>query len=84
MQLAFEVISKGNINAISDGGSAAAQAQAALSGAALNVRINLKDIEKTPAVTEMLSELKSLENQATQLQAQIKITLSERGGLGDA
>lgn len=84
MQLAFEVISKGNINAISDGGSAAAQAQAALSGAALNVRINLKDIEKTPAVTEMLSELKSLENQASQLQAQIKITLSKRGGLGDA
>ncbi|MGB9585850.1 MAG: glutamate formimidoyltransferase [Anaerolineales bacterium] len=84
MHLALEVISKGNINAISDGGSAAAQAQAALSGASLNVRINLKDLEKTPAVTEMLSELNSLENQASQLQAQIKTALRERGGLGDA
>ncbi|MGB9669348.1 MAG: hypothetical protein ACPL0B_03080, partial [Anaerolineales bacterium] len=59
-------------------------AQAALSGASLNVRINLKDLEKTPAVTEMLSELNSLENQASQLQAQIKTALRERGGLGDA
>lgn len=84
MQLAFEVISKGNINAISDGGAAAAQALAALDGAALNVRINLKDLEKTPIIIEMLSELKNLENQAFQLQAQIKSTLSERGGLGAA
>ncbi|MFZ5807742.1 MAG: glutamate formimidoyltransferase [Chloroflexota bacterium] len=81
LRLAAEVIAKGNLNAISDGGSAAAQAQAALSGAALNVRINLKDYSTLPGAAEMLAELKKLELEAAQLQSQIKAVLSERGGL---
>ncbi len=79
MQLASEVISKGNINAISDGGSAAAQAQAALTGAALNVRINLIDLPKSPPITAMLTELNELEQKASQLQTEIKTILKERG-----
>ena len=81
MQLAREVIQKGNINAISDGGSAAAQAQAALTAAALNMRINLKGMEATPAITDMLAELKEIENQAAPIQAEIRSILMERGGL---
>lgn len=81
LRLAAEVIVKGNLNAISDGGSAAAQAQAALSGAALNVRINLKDYATLPGADGMLAELKNLEQEAAQLQSQIKAALSERGGL---
>ncbi|MGB9674019.1 MAG: glutamate formimidoyltransferase [Anaerolineales bacterium] len=80
-QLAAEVINKGNLNAISDGGSAAAQAQAALMGAALNVRINLKGLESNPITQAILADLKDIENEAAQLQAQIKNTLIERGGL---
>jgi glutamate formiminotransferase/formiminotetrahydrofolate cyclodeaminase len=81
LRLAAEVIVKGNLNAISDGGSAAAQAQAALSGAALNVRINLKDYATLPGAAGMLAELKKLEQEAAQLQSQIKAALSERSGL---
>lgn len=81
LQLAAEVIAKGNLNAISDGGSAAAQAQAALRGAALNVRINLQSLEDAAVVEKMVGELETLEAQANALWEQIKVTLKERAGL---
>ncbi len=81
MQLAAEVIATGNLNAISDGGSAAAQAQAALRGAALNVRINLQGIEDAAIVEKMLSQLKKLEEQADTLWVNIKHNLKERANL---
>ena len=81
MTLASQVVSMGNLNAISDGGSAAAQARAALSGAALNVRINLKSLPFSAEVQKVLDELAALEVQAEALEALIRQALNERGGL---
>ncbi|RCK72942.1 MAG: Glutamate formiminotransferase [Anaerolineae bacterium] len=81
LQLAQEVIAKGNLNAISDGGSAAAQAQAALRGAALNVRINLQGLEDSAMVEKMLGELEALEAQANLLWQQVQESLQARANL---
>ncbi|PWH20251.1 MAG: glutamate formimidoyltransferase [Anaerolineae bacterium] len=81
LQLAAEVIDHGNLNAISDGGSAAAQAQAALRGAALNVRINLQGLEDAATTEKMLDELTKLEAQAKTLWERVKTSLKERANL---
>lgn len=80
MELAVEVVEKGNLNAISDGGSAAAHAQAALVSAGLNVQINLLGMPENPQAQAMLAELQGLEERAAALQAQIKEILVKRGG----
>ncbi|MFY9366175.1 MAG: cyclodeaminase/cyclohydrolase family protein, partial [Brevefilum fermentans] len=66
---------------ISDAASAAAQAQAALEAAGLNVRINLLGIEKQAEPARMLEEIASLEEQAAELKAALKVVLNLRGGL---
>jgi formiminotetrahydrofolate cyclodeaminase len=81
LQLAAEVVAQGNLNAISDGGSAAAQALAALRGAALNVRINVQSFDEGTEVKGLLDELAALETRATVLWEQIKSCLRERAGL---
>ncbi len=81
LQLALKAAELGNLNAISDAGSAAALAQAALVGAGLNVRINLLGIEKDAEPARMLNELKTLENQAAKLNTTLQGVLNERGGL---
>lgn len=81
LQLALKAAQLGNINAISDAGTAAALAQAALMGAGLNVRINLLGLEKEPEPARMLNELKSLENQASKLNESLQTALNQRGGL---
>ncbi|WP_286677347.1 cyclodeaminase/cyclohydrolase family protein [Aminobacterium sp. EBM-42] len=67
IRLADSIVDKGNINAVSDMGVAAAQALAGLEGAVMNVRINLPSIkdeayveEKKAAVQKMLDEGMSL------------------------
>jgi glutamate formiminotransferase/formiminotetrahydrofolate cyclodeaminase len=44
----------GNINSVSDAGVAALAAETAIQGAYLNVKINLKNLEATPEVEQML------------------------------
>jgi glutamate formiminotransferase/formiminotetrahydrofolate cyclodeaminase len=84
--LAAEVTGQGVLNAISDGGCAAAHAQAALVSAGLNVRINLLDmlgkqgLPDNPEARRMLDKLKTLENEAATLQARVRTILVERGG----
>ena len=80
MELALEIIQHGNINALSDGGSASALARAALTGAALNVHINVKSLEDSQAAYILLTELNSQEVRATEIEAIIKATIQERGG----
>jgi glutamate formiminotransferase / formiminotetrahydrofolate cyclodeaminase len=86
LELAVEVAGKGVLNAISDGGCAAAHAQAALVSAGLNVRINLLDMlgkqdgPDEPEARRMLDELKTLESQAAALQERVRNILVERGG----
>jgi glutamate formiminotransferase/formiminotetrahydrofolate cyclodeaminase len=81
LELALKVITSGNINAICDGGTAAALAHASLSGAGLNVRINFKGIQDNSRAKTMQEELLILESRATELNAQIRWVLQERGGL---
>ncbi len=84
LELAYQVIESGNINAISDGGSAAALAGAALKGAGLNVRINIASLkDKTPA-DSLNEQIQHLDQREIDLQAQIQKTIVGRGGLSIA
>lgn len=80
LELALAVVARGNLNAISDGGSAAAQARAALTAAGYNVRINLASLADPGAGQGFLVELRRLEERAAELEAQVWRELSERGG----
>ncbi|MGE5224083.1 MAG: cyclodeaminase/cyclohydrolase family protein, partial [Omnitrophica WOR_2 bacterium] len=79
--LAKETASQGNQNAICDSGTSAALAQAALTGAALNVRTNLNSLAGKDGVDTMLGDLQKLEVQAAEIEKEIRGILSERGGL---
>jgi len=79
--LAVQVASLGNLNAISDAGSAAALAQAALTGAGLNVRINCLNLTNQSAAADFLRQISSLDDQATMLANEIKKQMVERGRL---
>jgi glutamate formiminotransferase/formiminotetrahydrofolate cyclodeaminase len=54
----------GNVNAVSDAGSAAHLAQAALAGAALNVRANAAAVKDRATAASWLKELAGLEARA--------------------
>ena len=81
MELALQVATHGNGNAITDAGTGAAMAQAALIGAGYNVRINVLGLKDEHIVQTLLGELESLDKQASQLQDQLKVRLIERGKL---
>ncbi len=78
LALAAQVITEGNLNAISDGCSAAALARAALTGAGLNVRINLKSLPQDDRSQKILDQLFNLEACANELETHIQKTLVER------
>lgn len=81
MHLALQTVSLGNLNAISDAATAAALARAALTGAGYNVRINLASLKDEQAAQPLLEELDALEQRAGTLEAEIRATLSQRGGI---
>ncbi len=80
-ELALEVVSHGNINAISDGGTAYCLARAALCSMGMNVRINAHALNESSAVAAALEELASLEARALILENEVRVTLQERGTL---
>jgi len=81
MTIAVKVAELGNVNAISDAGTAAALAKAAIEGAGLNVRINLLGLEKEADPARMLNELRAIDKQAGKLEHSLRSILAERGGL---
>jgi glutamate formiminotransferase / formiminotetrahydrofolate cyclodeaminase len=81
MALAERCAALGNLNAISDAASAAALAQAALTSAGYNVRINVNGLSDKAAGDDFLIRLKVLESHARKLEKQIKTTLNERSGI---
>jgi formiminotetrahydrofolate cyclodeaminase len=81
MALASQVIAHGNLNAISDGGAAAAMARAALTGAGYNVRINIGSLQDPSRAHDLMHELQDLERRAATLEGQIRSELQERGGM---
>lgn len=81
MELALKAVSVGNLNAISDGATGAALAQAALTGAGYNVRINATSLKDKHEVDQLLEQLRQLETRAVKVDEQIRAQLVERGGL---
>jgi glutamate formiminotransferase/formiminotetrahydrofolate cyclodeaminase len=80
MQLAIQAASLGNPNVITDAGTAAALARAAILGAGYNVRINALTIEDNDIVNQLITELNSIENRSVQFMEQIDSILDDRGG----
>ena len=80
LQLTQQLVEKGNLNAISDAGSAAALAGAALTGAALNVRINAPGLKDKESAAGLIAEISELESKGKALQEQINSQLYQRGG----
>jgi glutamate formiminotransferase/formiminotetrahydrofolate cyclodeaminase len=81
MELAVQVVTFGNLNAITDGGSGAALARAALISAGWNVKVNCLSLQGHPTCESMLGELRQLEARAAGLEAEIQQQLSQRGNL---
>jgi glutamate formiminotransferase/formiminotetrahydrofolate cyclodeaminase len=79
MALAGKVVALGNLNAISDGASAAAMAHAALISAGYNVRINLAGLADKTIGEPLLSQLHTLEGKAVKIQNDIQKSIQERG-----
>ena len=80
MELALEAVTHGNINALSDGGSAAALARAALTGAGMNVHINARDLNDKSAAQDLVNRLAGFERRAAELESAIRAAILERGG----
>lgn len=81
LELARQVVAHGNLKAISDGSTAAALAQAALTGAGYNVRANLAALRDRGKAEALLVTLRDCEKRAEALQAETRRTLAERGGI---
>ena len=81
MELALKVASVGNMNAITDGASGAAMARAALTSAGYNVRINVTSLKDEAKAAELVAAIKALEAKADDVDAALRKTLEERGGL---
>lgn len=81
LELAHQVIAKGNLNAISDGASGAAMARAALNGSGLNVRINVNNLVEPQHGQALIAQLEDLEQRAAHIEEGIRQELQTRGGL---
>lgn len=81
LELAVRVARLGNLNAISDAGSAAALARAALTGASLNVRVNCANLKDQQVVGDSLNHLKLLDQRAAGLEDDLRHILVQRGGI---
>ncbi len=84
MCLALTAATLGNLNAISDAGSAGALARAALGSAALNVRINANGLSDPAPARPLLAELDRLDAEAIELYENLRKALMERAGLATA
>jgi formiminotetrahydrofolate cyclodeaminase len=78
LALAQEVASKGNGNSISDAGVSALMLHAACESAALNVRINLNELNDPDFVGWKAEELESLRNTSAMMLEEVQSIVSER------
>jgi formiminotetrahydrofolate cyclodeaminase len=81
MELALTIARTGNLNAISDAGSAVNLAFASLNSAAYNVRINLSGLSKGKKTDKIKQTIEKIEDQAWKSLDQIKEILTSRGGI---
>jgi len=78
LELALQAADKGNKNAITDAGTAAALAYAALTGAGANVHINLLDLDDKEKTTQLEKQLTALEQQALIFQEGVRAAIKKR------
>ncbi len=83
MRLGLQAAELGNLNALSDAASGVALAQAALTAAGLNVRINCPNLPDPAEAQPALDELRALNAQAAQLQAALAGVITTRGVLAE-
>ena len=81
VELAAQVVARGNVNAICDGAVAVAMGRAALTGAGYNVRVNVASLQDASAGRPFLERLVDLERQSALLDEQVRTDLRQRGGL---
>jgi glutamate formiminotransferase/formiminotetrahydrofolate cyclodeaminase len=81
LALALEIAPIGNLNAISDAGVAGDLAQAGLSGAALNVRVNAAGLQDPQPGKRWLAELVTAQASAQAVLGKLRGVLTERAGL---
>jgi glutamate formiminotransferase/formiminotetrahydrofolate cyclodeaminase len=78
LKLLMMAAEKGNINAITDAGTGAALAMAALAGAGANVRTNLSAYPEDNRAHSILVKLKAVEKEASVLYLSVKKSLEDR------
>jgi formiminotetrahydrofolate cyclodeaminase len=78
LALAQQVASAGNANAISDAGVSALMLHAACSGAALNVRINLKSLNDPEFVGWKRDEVESILNTSSMMLDEIQTIIDDK------
>lgn len=81
LELSIKAAVEGNVNAITDAGSAAVLADAALKGSGLNVRVNLANLNDQAQAQPIVDELQRLEEKAQKLIRKIRKILLERANL---
>nr|HID12348.1 glutamate formimidoyltransferase [Anaerolineae bacterium] len=81
LELARTAARVGNVNGITDAGTAAWLAQAAVAGAALNVRVNAAALDEPAQAAAWLAELAELERCAETLLTDVQAIVEERSGL---
>ena len=79
MKLACEVAETGNLNAISDAGSAGEMALTAITAAGYNVRINAPGLIDRSAADRYIAGMREIDNQARDVIQRLRVTLSTRG-----
>lgn len=80
LELARTAARVGNVNCITDAGTAAHLARAAVAGAALNVRVNAAALKDETLAAALLAELAELERRAEALLSEVQAIAEERGG----
>jgi glutamate formiminotransferase/formiminotetrahydrofolate cyclodeaminase len=81
LELSVSTTNFGNINAISDAGTASALAYAAILGAGGNVQINLNNISDPTLITPIQTELESINKRAIELNTEIRKVIKDRSNI---
>ncbi len=81
LELAIKIAGIGNVNAISDAGSAGYLSYAAIQGASLNVRINLAGMELDQDAISLLQRIKEVRIKAKELLIELESVINSRGKL---
>ena len=81
MEMAVRMTEVANLNAITDAGSAANLAFAAIKSASLNVQVNLLGMENDDQSAGLLDQINHILKQAEELSSELKTLLSVRSHL---